>query len=92
MKYMLTWRIPPATYRAAVDAFLATGAPMPDGLTALGRWHAPGSQHGWLLCETDDPVSLAEHVAQWATMLECEVTPVIDDPSAGKAAARVFTS
>ena len=24
---------------------------MPDGLTALGRWHAPGFQHGRLLCE-----------------------------------------
>lgn len=37
MKYMLSWTIPPENYSAAVDAFLESGAPMPEGLTSLGR-------------------------------------------------------
>ena len=58
MKCMLTWSIPTQSYDAALDAFLSGGAPMPPGLTALGRWHAPGSYRGWLPCEADDLVAL----------------------------------
>jgi len=46
MKYLLCWSISPENYEVAVDAFLKGGAPMPEGLTALGRWHAPGSYRG----------------------------------------------
>ena len=41
MKYMLCWSIQPESYNAALDAFLEGGAPMPEGLRSLGRWHAP---------------------------------------------------
>jgi hypothetical protein len=92
MKYMLTWSIPTNTYKNAVEAFLSGGAPMPAGLTSLGRWHAPGSTRGWLLCEAEDPVAVAQHVAEWATMLDIEVSPVIGDEDAGAAASRVFGS
>ena len=88
MKYMVCWSIPPDSYTAAVDAFLEGGAPMPEGLVSLGRWHAPGSMKGWLLCETDDPVALAEHMVQWADRLSLEVTPVIGDAEAAEAAKR----
>lgn len=89
MKYMLCWSIPPTSYDAALDAFLAGGAPMPEGMTALGRWHAPGSYRGWLLCETDDLVALSQHVAEWAPMLTIEVVPVVEDEQAADACAKV---
>jgi hypothetical protein len=89
MKYMVCWSIPPKNYSAAVDAFLEGGAPMPEGLVSLGRWHAPGSTKGWLLCETDDPVSLAQHIAEWAHLLNLDVTPVIGDKDAAQAAASI---
>ena len=89
MKYMLCWSIPPENYNAAVDAFLEEGAPMPEGLTSLGRWHAPGSTKGWLLCETENPAALAHHVGQWAHLLAIEVHPILDDATAGGAAARL---
>lgn len=92
MKYMLCWTIPPETYNPAVDAFLEAGAPMPEGLTSLGRWHALGSTRGWLLCEADDPVAVATHVAEWAGMLGIDVYPVIDDAGAGEAAQRARAS
>jgi hypothetical protein len=89
MKYMLCWTIPPENYTAAVDAFLEGGAPMPEGLISHGRWHAPGSTQGWLLCETDDPVALAAHAAEWAHLLKITISPVIEDSEAGQAGARV---
>lgn len=92
MKYMLCWSISPENYNAAVGAFLEGGAPMPGGLTSLGRWHALGSTRGWLLCEADDPVSVAEHVAEWAGLLKIDVYPIIDDAGAGEAAARTRAS
>ncbi len=92
MKYMLSWSIPPNSYEAAVDAFLSGGAPMPDGLTAIGRWHAPGSTRGWLICETDDPETLAQHVSEWASLLVIEVSPLIEDAQAAAAATKARAS
>ncbi len=88
MKYMVCWTISPEHYGPAIDAFLEAGAPMPEGLVSLGRWHAPGSTKGWLLCETNDPVSLAEHMAEWNHLLSVEITPVLSDEEAAEAAKR----
>lgn len=90
MKFMATWVIPTEHHRAAAAAFLETGAPMPEGLVALGRWHAPGSRRGWVLCETDDAGLMYEHIAEWSSMLEIEVTPVVDDAEAAAALGRAI--
>jgi len=90
MKYMVQWTIPPTSYKAALEEFLRAGAPMPEGLTAIGRWHAPGSTYGWLLVETDNPATLAVHMAEWAALLELKITPVIEDGQAAEAAAKVY--
>jgi hypothetical protein len=37
-----------------------------------------------------DPAAIAEHVAEWADVLELEVHPVIEDDAAGAAATKVF--
>jgi hypothetical protein len=89
MKYMLCWSVPPESYNAALDAFLEEGAPMPKGLTSLGRWHVPGSTRGWLLCEAENPVAVAHHIGQWAGLLNIEAHTVLDDAAAAEAAARV---
>ena len=83
MKFMIAWNIPPSSYKAAVDAFLSSGGPVPEGMTTLGRWHAPGSATGWHLVE-GDPVAVAQHVAEWAPFLEIQITPVIEDEDATK--------
>ncbi len=63
---------------------------MPEGLTSLGRWHAPGSGYGWLLVETENAVALAQHMAEWASMLDLQITPVIEDEEAASAASKVY--
>ncbi len=89
MKFMLTWKIAPANYKAAVEIFLASGAPVPEGLALLGRWHVPGSTHGWVLVEGDEG-AVAQHVAEWAPMLDLDVHPVIEDDAAAGALGKAI--
>lgn len=89
MKFMITWRIPPNNYEAAVGIFLEGGAPLPEGLTRIGRWHSLGSNLGWHLME-GDPILVAQHTAEWANLLEMTVTPVIEDEQAGSAVSAVY--
>jgi Domain of unknown function (DUF3303) len=63
---------------------------MPEGLNSLGRLHAPGSGYGWLIVETEDAVALAQHMAEWASMLELKIIPVIGDDEAENAVSKVY--
>lgn len=90
MQFMATWTIAPGEHKAAAEAFLQGGAPAADGMTILGRWHAPGSQRGWALIETDDPAALAAHAMQWSSQLVIEHTPVVSDEITGAAMAKVY--
>jgi hypothetical protein len=42
------------------------------------------------MVETEDAVALAQHMAEWATMLELKITPVIGDEEATSAASKVY--
>ena len=70
MLFMVTWKLAPAHQRAAARRFLDGGAPPPDGMRILGRWHVPGSAAGFALCETDDVGLVAVHLAEWGDLLE----------------------
>lgn len=87
---MISWKIAPGHHKAAVAAFLKGGAPMPDGLTMLGRWHGPGSASGWALAEVKDPKALSQHIAEWADLLEFQVTPVLEDADAAQALSKAY--
>jgi hypothetical protein len=86
---MLVWKTVPGKYKVAVEEFLRGGGPVPPGAKALGRWHTPGSTLGWHLME-GELTSVAQHVAGWADLLECEVHPVIEDAEAATAANKAF--
>jgi hypothetical protein len=59
------------------------------GAKTIGRWHAPGSIIGWHLIE-GDLAAVAQHVAEWADLLECEVYPVMEDAEAATAVNKVL--
>ena len=81
MKFMVEWKIPPSSYKAAAERFLSTGAPTPSGLRTIGRWHAPGSASGWHVVE-GDAAAVAELMAMWLDVLEAKATPIIEDDDA----------
>ncbi|MBP1595446.1 MAG: hypothetical protein H6Q05_823 [Acidobacteria bacterium] len=90
MQIMVVWKTVPGKYKNAVDEFLRKGGPVPPGARTVGRWHTPGSTLGWHLIETDSLTAIAQHIAEWAELLECEVYPVIEDAEAGAAAKKAF--
>jgi hypothetical protein len=90
MKVMVVWKAAPGKYKAAVEEFLRKGGPVPSGAKTVGRWHTPGSSLGWHLIESDDLTVVAQHVAEWADLIECQVHPVIEDAEAATAAKRAF--
>lgn len=89
MKFMVAWRIPPGSYKAAVERFLSTGAPDPAGVKTIGRWHAPGSSIGWHVVE-GEAAGVAELEAVWGDLLEVQITPVIEDAEAAASLAKVY--
>ena len=89
MKCMVTWKIPPGSHQAATESFLSGGAPMPEGVQCLGRWHAPGSVYGWLLVE-GDLTAIGQHVAEWANLLELQTTPVLEDAEAASSLSKAL--
>ena len=90
LKHMISWRIPPNSYKATIEAFLDGGAPVPSGLKTVGRWHALGSASGWHLVEGDDVEALAQHVAEWAGKIELDVTTVIEDEAAASSLSKIY--
>ena len=90
MKIMVVWKTVPGRYKTAVEEFLRAGAPLPAGAKTLGRWHVPGSIQGWHLMEADDMTLIAQHVSEWADVLELEVYPVIEDAAAGAGAKKAL--
>ena len=83
MLYMMEWSIKSGFAEKAVKKFTSTGAPLPEGCKQVGRYHAPGSCNGWLLVETDDPVTVYIHASEWAEFLDWRTTPVLTDEQAG---------
>ena len=90
MLYMMEWSIKSGCAEKAVHRFLDTGAPMPTGLTQVGRYHAPGSAKGWLLVDTDDVGMVYKHASEWAELLDWTTTPVVTDKVAGEMSSSVW--
>ena len=87
---MMEWSIKDGCCEKAVSKFLSTGAPMPEGSTLLGRYHAPGSVNGWLVVETEDPTKVYFHASEWSELLNWKTTPVLTDEQAGATSASVW--
>ena len=88
MKFMGSWKLATGDQAEAARRFLAGGAPAPDGVTILGRWHGMGSKVGFVLFETDDLTALSSHTVKWGDVLDLTVVPVLEDADAGAAMAQ----
>jgi hypothetical protein len=84
MLYMVTWNISEENFGPAVERWQA-GDELPEGVTMVGRWHAPGAGYGWTLLEADDPIAVAKLGLHWADLVSQEVTPVMTDDQIAQA-------
>ncbi len=89
MRFMVSWTLPPSTYRAAVGRFLQAGGMPPAGVTMVGRWHGM-SGSGVAIVDTNDPKALYAWVAEWMEFLPLRTTPVLEDADAGAVLGSMF--
>jgi hypothetical protein len=81
VKYLVTWTLSPANYKAATERFLQTGGGAPQGVRIIGRYHAIG--HGVVIAE-GDVKGIYQWIAQWSDLLAFTVTPVMEDAEAAE--------
>ena len=86
MLFHITYEVDLDHRDQAQDRFTSTGAPPPEDVTMIGRWHSAAELCGYLIAESDSAEALFTWTQSWTDHLHFEVTPVIDD----EAAARVL--
>ena len=84
MKFMVTWRVHEDKRIEVLEAFSQMtpeddGADMGDAVRLIGRWHDVASFTGVAICESNDASAVAGWVLNWNSVMDCEVTPVLDD-------------
>jgi hypothetical protein len=82
MQFITTWKVRPGKLAEAVERFISTGDPRPEGVRSIGRWHRADMQGGVHIVETDDPRALADYTAAWADLLELESFVALEDEAA----------
>lgn len=87
MKYLINWRIHDDKRHEALKAFSAMTAEddradIGDNITLIGRWHDLVAFEGMAICETEDPAAVSNWILNWNQILDCDVTPVLDDEEA----------
>ena len=79
MQFVIHFVFAPEHRDAAQARFTETGAPPPQGVKMIGRWHCVQGREGFLLCEANDAAALANWIQQWCDLLTFRVLPVVDD-------------
>lgn len=87
MKFLINWRVHEDKRQETLKAFSAMtaeddAADVGPNLRLIGRWHDLVSFEGMAICETDDPGAVANWILNWNHVIDCDVTPVLDDEEA----------
>lgn len=87
MKFMVTWRVHPDKRQAALNAFSQMTAEddkkdMGSNIRLIGRWHDISDASGVAICESDDPIAMANWALNWNSVLDLETKMVLDDEEA----------
>lgn len=89
MKFMMTWRIHDHARQDALEGFsqmteLDDQADIGDNIRLIGRWHNVAEFTGVAIYESDDPIAIANWALNWNSILDCEISPVLDDEETRK--------
>jgi hypothetical protein len=79
MTFIVNWSIDSAIREEVNARFKATGAPPPEGVKIVGRWHNLDGSGGLAILESSDPVAIGKHIQEWSDLLEFQITPCGDD-------------
>ena len=84
MKFITTFELSPDLRNDAVARFMETGAPPPEGVKMIGRWHDVGARSGYSVVEAEDAVTMAKFSNQWNDLLTIETHVVLTDEQFGQ--------
>ncbi len=84
MKFMLLYKIHPEKRHDALKGFSAMTADddktdMGDQITMIGRWHDIAHSKGVAIFESNSAEAVSNWALNWNTLLDLEITPVLDD-------------
>ena len=79
MLFMIVFEYSPENRQETVARFMDTGAPPPDGVVMIGRWHDAAMGRGYTLADAPDAQSVAMWCHRWADLITMEIVPVIHD-------------
>ena len=79
MQYLVTWDLEPSQRNFAQERFASEGAPPPEGIEVLTRWHLATGRGGLCVAQTEDPVALGSWIQEWSQWMRFEIQPVLGD-------------
>jgi hypothetical protein len=95
MKFMITFEMHPDQRHDAYKTFAQMTAADDEadrgGVQQIGRWHDLGAARGVVICESDDLGAVQAWAMNWNTVLDVEITPVLDDDEARATLKKKFS-
>jgi hypothetical protein len=86
MKFMVTWKIHSEKKHETIKLWSSLTpqqrADAGSGVKILGRWHNVGESTGVAILETDSTAAMALYLLQWNSMMDLDISPVVDDEEA----------
>ena len=84
MKFMLQYKIHPEKRHDALKAFSQMSleddkADMGEKINLIGRWHDVAHSKGIAIFEANDTESIYGWALNWNSVLDLELSPVLDD-------------
>ena len=79
MLFAITYEIDPAARDIAQERFASTGAPAPEGVTMIARYHYAEGLAGITIAESDSASAIARWTQEWTDCLNFDVAPVVTD-------------
>lgn len=84
MKFMLSYRLHPEKRHDALRGFAAMTPEqekqdLGDNLKLIGRWHDLAHSKGMAIFEADSAEAIFSWALNWNSVLDLEISPVLDD-------------
>lgn len=89
MRFHITYEFVPQERNQAQHRFKETGAPPPEGVTMLGRWHSAAGCKGFMIAESTDAVAISKWTQEWTDLISFEITPVLTDEEVGEVIGQI---
>ncbi|MGI9455026.1 MAG: DUF3303 domain-containing protein [Aeoliella sp.] len=79
MIFHISYTFQPEHRDAAQSRFIKGGAPPPEGVNMLSRWHGVSGRKGIVVAESSELSRVASWMQQWTDLLTFQIEPVLDD-------------